>query len=81
MFSSARPSRRSPSYRAIYRINLMYNKYIVFFLIYKKTIGKKVAVAFPDAHVKPVAMPRPAVSAPFKRDFKSFFTRLKKTTK
>jgi hypothetical protein len=41
----------------------------------KKTIAKKIAVAFPDAPVKPVAMPRPAVSPPIKRDFKSFFSR------
>jgi hypothetical protein len=47
----------------------------------KKPIGKKVAAAFPDAPVKPVAMPRPAVSAPIKRHFKLFFNRLKKTTK
>jgi hypothetical protein len=46
-----------------------------------KPKNKKVAVAFPDATVKPVAMPRPAVSAPIKRDFKSFFNRLRKTTK
>jgi hypothetical protein len=47
----------------------------------KKPIGKKSIVAFPYAPIKPVAMPRPAVSAPFKGDFKSFFSRLRKTTK
>jgi hypothetical protein len=43
-----------------------------------KPKNKKAIVAFPDAPVKPVAMPRPAVSAPLKRDFKSFFSRLTK---
>jgi hypothetical protein len=48
-----------------------------------KPKNKKVAVTFPGAPVKPaVAMPRgPAVSTPIKRDFKSFFNRLRKTTK
>jgi hypothetical protein len=46
-----------------------------------KPKNKKFAVAFPDAPVKPVAMPRPTVSTPIKRDFKSFFNRLRKTTK
>jgi hypothetical protein len=39
-----------------------------------KPKNKKVALAFPDALVKPVTMPRPAVSAPFKRDFKNHFS-------
>jgi hypothetical protein len=46
-----------------------------------KPENKKVAVAFPDAPVKPVAMPSPAVRAPIKRDFKWFSSRLRKTTK
>jgi hypothetical protein len=32
-----------------------------------KPKNKKVAVAFPDAPVKPVAMATPVVSAPFRR--------------
>jgi hypothetical protein len=48
----------------------------------KKPIAKKIAVAFPDAQIKPVAMPRPAVVTPdFKGGFKGFFRRMRKTTK
>jgi hypothetical protein len=37
----------------------------------KKTIAKKVAVAFPDAAMKPVPMPRPATNVkPINMDFK-----------
>jgi hypothetical protein len=36
----------------------------------KRKLTKKVNVAFPDAPLKPVVMPRPDVSAPFKGDFK-----------
>jgi hypothetical protein len=38
----------------------------------KKPIGKKAIVSFPDTPVKPVAMPRPAVSAPIKETLNRF---------
>jgi hypothetical protein len=48
----------------------------------KKPIAKKVAVAFPDAAMKPVPMPRPATNVkPINMDFKGLFRRLRKTTK
>jgi hypothetical protein len=47
----------------------------------KKKLTKKVNVALPDASLKPIVMPRPAVSAPFKGDFKKLFRRLRYTTK
>jgi hypothetical protein len=40
----------------------------------KKTVINKVAVTFPDASKIPVAMPRPAVKAPFKGDFKALLS-------
>jgi hypothetical protein len=40
--------------------------------VYKKPKNKKVAVAFPDAPVKPVAMSRTAVSAPFNETLNHF---------
>jgi hypothetical protein len=51
----------------------------------KKPITKKVAVVFPDAPVKPVAftvlnIPHATLN-PRPKDFKSFFNRLRKTTK
>jgi hypothetical protein len=46
-----------------------------------KPTNKKVAVAFPDAPVKPAAMATPAVSAPFKQVLKKLFRRLRYTTK
>jgi hypothetical protein len=50
----------------------------------KRKLTKKVAVAavaFPDTPLKPVvAMPRPAVSASFKGDFKKLFRRLRRYT-
>jgi hypothetical protein len=48
----------------------------------KKPIAKKVAVAFPDAAIKSVPMPRPATNVkPINMDFKGLFRRLRKTTK
>jgi hypothetical protein len=48
----------------------------------KKPIAKKVAVAFPDAAMKPVPMPRPATNVkPINMDIKGLFRRLRKTTK
>jgi hypothetical protein len=51
-----------------------------------KPKNKKVAVAFPDAPVKPVAFTVPnttphATLKPNPKDFKALFRRLRKTTK
>jgi fructose-1-phosphate kinase PfkB-like protein len=49
----------------------------------KRKLTKKVAVAFSDAPLKPVVMPRPAFVKPNAPpvDFKNLFNRLRKTTK
>jgi hypothetical protein len=83
MFSSARPSQGSPSYRAIYGIYFI--KIILEVLYNIKNIlkpkNKKVAVAFPDAPVKPVAFTVPntphTTLNPRPKDVKSLFHRLK----